>query len=131
MGDKTAWDLGLARASVRRKGAVTLSPEDGFWTICLRKGTEYWACAGEAELLCLSKRPQVIGVFLDYEDGIVSFYNAETGSHIYSFAQVHFNEAMFPFLNPDTNENGTNKLPLTIRPIKKLIFGRDLEDITI
>uniref|UniRef100_A0A3Q2PZ82 B30.2/SPRY domain-containing protein n=1 Tax=Fundulus heteroclitus TaxID=8078 RepID=A0A3Q2PZ82_FUNHE len=78
VGDKTAWDLGVARASVRRKGAVTLSPEDGFWAVCLRKGAEYWACAGEAEQLSLRQRPRVIGVFLDYEDGNVSFYDAET-----------------------------------------------------
>ncbi|KAM4713777.1 E3 ubiquitin-protein ligase TRIM39-like [Anableps anableps] len=131
VGDKTSWDLGVARASVRRKGVVTLSPEDGFWTICLRKGTQFWACAGEAELLCLPKKPKVIGVFLDYEEGTVSFYNAETGSHIYSFTEFHFTEAIFPFFNPDTNENGTNKLPLTIQPIKKHIFGTDLEDVTI
>uniref|UniRef100_A0A3B5L885 Uncharacterized protein n=1 Tax=Xiphophorus couchianus TaxID=32473 RepID=A0A3B5L885_9TELE len=131
VGGKTAWDLGVARASVRRKGAVTLSPDEGFWTVCLRKGAELWACAGEAELLCVSKRPKVIGVFLDYEDGVVSFYNAETGSHIYSFTGFHFTEAIFPFFNPDTNENGTNKLPLTIQPVKKHIFGTDLEDITI
>ncbi|XP_014832986.1 PREDICTED: E3 ubiquitin-protein ligase TRIM39-like isoform X1 [Poecilia mexicana] len=131
VGDKTAWDLGVARASVKRKGAVTLSPDDGFWTVCLRKGAELWACAGEAELLCVSKRPKVIGVFLDYEDGVVSFYNAETGSHIYSFTGFRFTEAIFPFFNPDTNENGTNKLPLTIQPIRKRIFGTDLDDITI
>uniref|UniRef100_A0A3P9PHE4 E3 ubiquitin-protein ligase TRIM39-like n=1 Tax=Poecilia reticulata TaxID=8081 RepID=A0A3P9PHE4_POERE len=131
VGDKTAWDLGVARASVKRKGAVTLSPDDGFWTVCLRKGAELWACAGEAELLCVSKRPKVIGVFLDYEDGVVSFYNAEKGSHIYSFTGFRFTEAIFPFFNPDTNENGTNKLPLTIQPIRKRIFGTDLDDITI
>ncbi|KAI3376546.1 hypothetical protein L3Q82_017001, partial [Scortum barcoo] len=78
VGDKTAWDLGVAKQSVSRKGVVTLSPEDGYWTICLRKGSEYRACAGQAELLCVSQRPQIVGVFLDYEEGTVSFYDAET-----------------------------------------------------
>ncbi|XP_015252442.1 PREDICTED: E3 ubiquitin-protein ligase TRIM39-like [Cyprinodon variegatus] len=131
VGDKTAWDLGVARASVKRKGVVTLSPEDGFWAICLRKGTEYWACGGEAKLLYPSQRPQVVGVFLDYEDGTVSFYNAETRSHIYSFTEYHFTEAIFPFFNPDTNDDGTNRSPLTILPVNKHVFSRDLEDITI
>ncbi|XP_012713537.2 E3 ubiquitin-protein ligase TRIM39 isoform X2 [Fundulus heteroclitus] len=131
VGDKTAWDLGVARASVRRKGAVTLSPEDGFWAVCLRKGAEYWACGGEAEQLSLRQRPRVIGVFLDYEDGTVSFYDAETHAHIYSFAEFCFTEAMFPFFNPETVQSGTNKSPLTILAVNKITFATDLEDITI
>ncbi|XP_013874682.1 E3 ubiquitin-protein ligase TRIM39 [Austrofundulus limnaeus] len=130
VGDKTAWDVGVARESVSRKGLVTLSPEDGYWAVCLRKGVEYRACAGQAELLCLPQRPQVVGVFLDYEDGTVSFYDAEAKSHIYSFTEFSFTDAVFPFFNPDMNENG-NKSPLTVRPFNDVYRGRDLDDITI
>lgn len=128
MGDKTAWDLGVARQSVNRKGVVTLSPEDGCWTVCLRKGSEYRACAGQAELLCLSQRPQIVGVFFDYEDGTVSFYDAEAKSHIYSFTNFQFTEAMFPFFNPEMSDSDSNKSPLIIRPVRG---GGDLDDVTI
>lgn len=128
MGDKTAWDLGVAGESVNRKGLVTLSPEDGYWAVCLRKGSEYRACAGEAELLCLPQRLQVVGVFLDYEDGMVCFYNAETKSHIYSFTHFQFTEAMFPFFNPEMSDSSSNKSALIIRPVSG---GGDLDDITI
>ncbi|XP_029311027.1 E3 ubiquitin-protein ligase TRIM39-like [Cottoperca gobio] len=131
VGEKTAWDLGVARHSVSRKGLVTLSPEDGYWTICLRKGSEYRACAGQAVLLCLSQRPQVVGVFLDHEDGKVSFYDAEAKSHIYSFTQFQFTEAMFPFFNPDMCDSGSNKSPLIIRPVSEVNGGGELDDITI
>ncbi|XP_044040640.1 E3 ubiquitin-protein ligase TRIM39 [Siniperca chuatsi] len=131
VGDKTAWDLGVARQSVNRKGLVTLSPEDGYWAICLRKGSEYRACAGQAELLCVSQRPQVVGVFLDYEDGTVSFYEAEAKSHIYSFTQFQFTDAIFPFFNPDMSDSGCNKSPLIIRPVSGVNGDRDLDDITI
>ena len=131
MGDKTAWDLGVARESISRKGVVTLSPDEGYWTMCLRKGSEYRACAGQAELLWLSQRPQVIGVFLDYEDGAVSFYDAEAKTHIYSFQEFHFTEAMFPFFNPDMNDSGSNKSPLIIHPVNGTDGGRDLDGITI
>lgn len=131
VGDKTAWDLGVAEKSVNRKGLVTLCPEDGYWTICLRKGCEYRACAGQAELLCLSHRPQVVGVFLDYEDRRVSFYDAEMQSHIYSFTDALFTEAIFPIFNPDMSDNGSNKSPLIIRHVSGIYGGGDLEDITI
>ncbi|XP_030578641.1 E3 ubiquitin-protein ligase TRIM39-like [Archocentrus centrarchus] len=131
VGDKTAWDLGVAKSSVNRKGLVTLCPEDGYWTICLRNGSEYRACAGQAELLCLSQRPRVVGVFLDYEDGRVLFCDAETQSHIYSFTRVSFTEAIFPFFNPDMSDNGSNKSPLIIRHVSGIYEGGDLEDITI
>ncbi|XP_036969276.1 E3 ubiquitin-protein ligase TRIM39-like [Acanthopagrus latus] len=131
VGDKTAWDLGVAQQSVNRKGVVTLSPEDGYWVICLRKGSEYRACAGEAELLCLSERPQVVGVFVDYEEGVVSFYDAEAKSHIYSFTHFQFTEAMFPFFNPDMSDSDSNKSPLTIRPACGVNGDGDLDDITI
>lgn len=131
VGDKTAWDLGVAKESVNRKGLITLCPEDGYWTICLRKGSEYRACAGQAELLCLAQRPHVIGVFLDYEEGRVSFYDAETQSHIYSFKCVQFTDAMLPFFNPDMSDNGSNKSPLIIRQVSGIDEGKDLDDITI
>lgn len=128
VGDKSAWDLGVAQQSINRKGVVTLSPEDGYWTICLRKGSEYRACAGQAQLLGLSQRPQVVGVFLDYEDGAVSFYDAEAKSHIYSYTHFQFTEAMFPFFNPDMNDGDNNKSPLIIRSISG---DGDLDGITI
>ena len=128
MGDKTAWDVGVARESVHRKGLVTLSPEDGYWAVCLRKGREYRACAGQAELLSLAARPRVVGLFVDVEDGTVSFYDAENKSHIYSFSPSQFAEAVFPFFNPDLSDNSSNKAPLVIRPVSA---DRDLDGVTI
>nr|XP_043877813.1 E3 ubiquitin-protein ligase TRIM39-like [Solea senegalensis]XP_043877814.1 E3 ubiquitin-protein ligase TRIM39-like [Solea senegalensis] len=131
VGNKTAWDLGVAQESVDRKGVVTLSPEDGFWTVCLRKGGEYRACAGQAELLGVLQKPQVIGVFLDYDDGTVSFFDAEAHSHIFSFTQFNFTEAVFPFFNPEMSDSISNQSPLTIRPVSGVNGGLDLDGITI
>ena len=131
VGDKTAWDLGVAQQSVNRRVVVTLCPEDGFWTVCLRKGGEYRACAEQAELLVVTKRPRVIGMFLDYEDGTLSFYDAEAHSHIYSFAHIQFTEAMFPFFNPVMSDSADNKSPLIIRPVGGVNGGQDFDDITI
>lgn len=128
VGDKTAWDVGVVRQSVSRKGVVTLTPEDGYWTICLRRGSQYRACARQAELLHLLQRPRIVGVFFDYEDGTVSFFDAETHAHMYSFTNFPFTEAIFPFFNPDITDSESNKSPLVIRA---LCEDRDLDGITI
>ncbi|CAB1424574.1 unnamed protein product [Pleuronectes platessa] len=125
VGVKTAWDLGVAQQSVNRKGVVTLCPEDGYWTVCLRKGSEYRACAEQAEMLVVSERPRVIGMFLDYEDGTLSFYDAEAQTHIYSFTHIQFTDAMFPFFNPEMSDSADNKSPLIIRPVSGVNGGQD------
>ncbi|KAL0194081.1 hypothetical protein M9458_012377, partial [Cirrhinus mrigala] len=67
---KTEWDLGVARESINRKGKITLSPSDGYWIVALRNGYEYTACAGPTVSLSLRLRPQRVGVFVDYEEGL-------------------------------------------------------------
>uniref|UniRef100_A0AAR2J001 Uncharacterized protein n=1 Tax=Pygocentrus nattereri TaxID=42514 RepID=A0AAR2J001_PYGNA len=83
--DKTDWVLGVSRESIKRKGVITLSPENGFWTVSLRKGNKYDANDITLVPLYLREKLQKVGVFVDYEQGLVSFYNVESRSHIYSF----------------------------------------------
>ncbi|KAF5887915.1 E3 ubiquitin-protein ligase TRIM39-like, partial [Clarias magur] len=82
---KTEWDLGVAAASINRKGKITLRPRNGFWTVVLRNENQYWACAGPPVPLTLREKVEKVGVFVDYEEGLVSFYDVESRSHIYSF----------------------------------------------
>uniref|UniRef100_A0A4W4GYF4 Uncharacterized protein n=1 Tax=Electrophorus electricus TaxID=8005 RepID=A0A4W4GYF4_ELEEL len=117
--NKTAWDLGVAKESVGRKGLVTLSPQDGYWAICLRRGREYRACDRESVLLSLCPQPQRISVFVNYEEGQVSFYDPLSGVHIYSFTGQCFSEKLLAFFNPDMNESGNNKAPLVIRSVSR------------
>ena len=124
VGDKTAWDLGVARESVNRKGVVTLSPEDGYWTICLRKGRDYRACDWQSLLLPIREKPWMVGVLLDYEEGVVSFYDAGKASHIYSFIGCSFTGRVFPLFNPDMSDSGDNKSALVIRPVAPGVADR-------
>uniref|UniRef100_A0A673JJK7 B30.2/SPRY domain-containing protein n=1 Tax=Sinocyclocheilus rhinocerous TaxID=307959 RepID=A0A673JJK7_9TELE len=80
---KTAWDLGVARKSVNRKGLVTLSPQDGYWAVCLRGGSEYRACDRKSVLLSLKTLPQRIGIYVDYEKGQVTFYDTSVQWFLY------------------------------------------------
>ncbi|XP_033944176.1 E3 ubiquitin-protein ligase TRIM39-like [Pseudochaenichthys georgianus] len=112
---KTQWTLGVARESINRKGA--LSPEDGFWAIWLRNGNEYKADAPPV-LLSLKSQPQKVGVFVDYEEGLVSFYDVDAEALIYSFTGCFFAEKLFPYFNPSVNGGGTNSAPLIISPVR-------------
>ncbi|CAN9508372.1 unnamed protein product [Ophioblennius macclurei] len=114
---KTAWSLGVASESINRKGKITLSPEDGFWTIWLRKKDEYTANDDHPVRLSLHQHPETIGIFVDYEGGIVSFYDAESGDHLYSYTDCSFMEKLYPFFSPSANDNGINSAPLIISPV--------------
>ncbi|XP_039664163.1 E3 ubiquitin-protein ligase TRIM21-like [Perca fluviatilis] len=115
---KTRWDLGVARESINRKGQIKLSPEDGFWTIVLRNGNEYKALAGPSVLLSLKSPPQKVGVFVDYEEGLVSFYDVDAAALIYSFTGCSFTEKLFPYFSPSINDGGKNSASLIISPVR-------------
>nr|XP_046199588.1 E3 ubiquitin-protein ligase TRIM39-like [Oncorhynchus gorbuscha] len=114
---KTRWALGVARESINRKGNVRPSPVNGYWTVGLMNGDEYMAHAGPSVPLSLSEEPQKVGVFVDYEEGEVSFYDVEAGSHIYSFTVCTFTERLYPYLFTGVNKDDKNSAPLIICPI--------------
>ena len=116
VGDKTDWDLGVAKESINRKGAITVRPDSGFWAICRRNGGSLSACAGPSVTLQLQKAPQRVGIFLDYEAGSVAFFDADSKSHIYTYSGCDFTEALFPYFNPCVHEDGKNIEPLVICP---------------
>ncbi|KAL7875467.1 hypothetical protein AOLI_G00104300 [Acnodon oligacanthus] len=114
---KTEWDFGVARESVKRKGNITLSPEDGYWTLSLTDETEYEAVDSPSVPLSLKQAPQKVGVFVDYEEGLVSFYDVKSRSHIYSFTGQSFTEKLYPYFSPCGNYGGRNSVPLIITPV--------------
>lgn len=51
-----------------------------------------------------------VGIFLDVDEGQVSFYNAKSGSEIYSFSKSsEFTDRMFPLLG-----TGDKEVPLIL-----------------
>nr|XP_014352010.1 PREDICTED: zinc-binding protein A33-like [Latimeria chalumnae] len=114
--DKIEWTLGAATVSINRKGWITPTPENGYWTVWLRNETEYMALSSPRTNLTLSVKPRKIGVYLDYEGGRVSFYNVDDKSLIYTFND-EFTEKMFPFFSPSFRKMGKNDKPLRIYSI--------------
>ncbi|XP_038672905.1 zinc-binding protein A33-like [Scyliorhinus canicula] len=117
VGNKTWWRVGVTRESAVRKGRIDLKPETGYWTVWLRRTHVYAAGSRPGTLLTSSVKPRMIGVYLDYEGGRVSFYNADNMSHLHTFTHT-FTERIFPFFHPGPKDNGQNSAPLTICGMK-------------
>uniref|UniRef100_A0A671T4Z6 Uncharacterized protein n=1 Tax=Sinocyclocheilus anshuiensis TaxID=1608454 RepID=A0A671T4Z6_9TELE len=114
---KSQWDLGVARESINRKGKIRVSPQDGFWTVALRNGDEYWACADPCVYLSLRVKPQKVGVFVDYEEGLVSFYDVESRSHIYSFTAQSFTNRLYSYFCSFPDDTGKDSASMIISPV--------------
>ncbi|XP_031170891.1 E3 ubiquitin-protein ligase TRIM39-like isoform X1 [Sander lucioperca] len=119
VGGKTEWCLGVATATVQRRGALVRSPYCGLWAI--------WFLKDKFETF---KSPNVpvhlgiveqVGVFVDYDGGQVSFYDVQTATLIYSFTECVFTEELHPYFNPCDNEFGSNLEPLIIVPVSRTV----------
>ncbi|XP_071215675.1 E3 ubiquitin-protein ligase TRIM39-like [Salvelinus alpinus] len=115
---KTDWSIGVARESINRKGRITLSPKNGYWILSLRNGDEYTAGASPFCSLSLREKPQKVGVFVDYEEGQVSFYDVEAKSPIHSFIDYTFTEKLYPYICP--GKRSGNSAPLIISTIDEI-----------
>ncbi|XP_051239063.1 homeobox protein Meis1a isoform X1 [Dicentrarchus labrax] len=115
---KTIWTLGVIRESSRRKGEITQSPKKGYWSIWKRNGNRYKALDDPSVHLSLQSQPQKVGVFVDYEEGLVSFYDVDAAALIYSFTGCSFTEKLYPFFGPGLNEGGRNSAPLILSPVR-------------
>ncbi|KAM7098870.1 erythroid membrane-associated protein isoform 2-T2 [Molossus nigricans] len=113
VGDKTKWILGVCSDTVSRKGKVTASPANGHWLLRQSRGTEYEALTSPQTSFRLKESPRCVGVFLDYEAGIISFYNVTNKSHIFTFTHT-FSGPLRPFFEPCLHDGGKNKAPLII-----------------
>ncbi|XP_033982811.1 E3 ubiquitin-protein ligase TRIM39-like [Trematomus bernacchii] len=114
---KTQWDLGVARESINRKGNIVQSPQNGYWVIVLRNENDYQARTGPPVGLSLKSQPKKVGVFVDYEEGLVSFYDVDAPALIYSFTGCCFKEKLYPYFSPYSNDGGKNSAPLIISPV--------------
>ncbi|XP_061589518.1 E3 ubiquitin-protein ligase TRIM39-like [Cololabis saira] len=118
---KTDWTLGVARESVNRKGKITASPQNGYWTVGLRNVNEYLAAKDPPVRLHPSSPPEKLGVFVDYEEGLVSFHDVDAAALLYSFTGCSFREKLHPFFSPFINNGGKNSAPLIICPVNQTV----------
>uniref|UniRef100_A0AAY4CKX5 B30.2/SPRY domain-containing protein n=1 Tax=Denticeps clupeoides TaxID=299321 RepID=A0AAY4CKX5_9TELE len=94
VGDRD-WRLGVATESALRSGYRPLSMQAGYLTLRLERGAELKALTVPCTHLTQSPAPRKVGVYLDYDEGQLSFYDAERRAHIYTYAES-FTEKLYP-----------------------------------
>ncbi|CAL8389293.1 unnamed protein product [Boreogadus saida] len=62
---------------------------------------------------------QKVGVFVDYDEGLVSFHDVEARVHLYSATGNTFREPLYPLLGPGLHDGGRNSAPLIISPVNQ------------
>ncbi|XP_051899499.1 zinc-binding protein A33-like [Pristis pectinata] len=94
------WIVGAARETAERSEEVPLTPANGYWTVRLWNDKVHWCRDRLASAhSCADAKPQRVGVYLDYEAGQLSFYDAGDMSHLCTFFD-HFAEKIYPFVFP-------------------------------
>ncbi|XP_054907816.1 E3 ubiquitin-protein ligase TRIM39 [Poeciliopsis prolifica] len=111
VGENKDWKLGVVSESAQRKGLFDMSPTNGYYAI--------WWCGSQLRALTTPPLTKVkghhpklrqVGIFLDVEEGQVSFYNVKSGTEIYGFhTNTEFTERMFPLLG-----TGDKEVPLIL-----------------
>uniref|UniRef100_A0A8D2IWC9 Uncharacterized protein n=1 Tax=Varanus komodoensis TaxID=61221 RepID=A0A8D2IWC9_VARKO len=98
------WAVGVARESVRRKGVVRISPDEGFWAV----GKSFRDSSSPCQILAftspkplpltLRRKLRKIRVFLDYEEDRVEFFDVDSDDLIFTFHSASFSgEKILPF----------------------------------
>ncbi|XP_030247646.1 E3 ubiquitin-protein ligase TRIM21-like [Sparus aurata] len=113
---KTQWVIGVTNESINRKGRLSIDAQNGYWTLGLRNENEYWAATRR---LYSKSQPEKVGVFVDYEEGLVLFYDVDAANLIHSFTDCCFTERLLPFFCPSSNQHGKNSTPLIICPVNR------------
>lgn len=93
VGRKKKWTIGVVRESINRSGSLTKDPAHGVWAIWLKDGK--YCTHGETTVL--SERPEKVGVFVNYESRLVSFYDADRWNRLWSLRGVPFKEKLYPY----------------------------------
>ncbi|XP_072260647.1 tripartite motif-containing protein 14 isoform X2 [Pyxicephalus adspersus] len=95
------WWIGITYPSIQRKGDSELSRlgwTSGSWCI-KRYDYEYWAFhKGERKPIYLNNPPEKVGVFLDYESGVLSFFDVTAGMRQLHTFRCRFTEPLYPAL---------------------------------
>ncbi|XP_027001816.1 E3 ubiquitin/ISG15 ligase TRIM25-like [Tachysurus fulvidraco] len=112
VGDNKDWKVGVVRDSAQRKGLFDMSPSNGYYVLWWSTNHLRALTSPPLSKVKINGRLRYLGVYIDCDEGHVIFFNAKTGSEMYSFTtEGAFNERMFPLFGTSDKE-----VPLMLAP---------------
>ncbi|XP_035645058.1 butyrophilin subfamily 1 member A1-like isoform X2 [Oncorhynchus keta] len=123
LGEKQSWYVGVATdTATLTTGVVPLTPQNGFWVFTFKKEKGY--CVSDDPQMPVSgnESPSVLsdvsadilttlGVFLDCDRQMISFYDADSKVHLYSLFNVVSSNTFFAVFSPGLRDT----CPLTVK----------------
>ena len=95
----SSWVLGVCKSIFTSDTSISVGVEEALFLCSTKVNSQYILSTTSPPLVQFVKRPLgKIGVFLDYDNGTVSFYDVFRSSLIYSFLPSAFSSPMIPFL---------------------------------
>ena len=79
------WAVGVAQESVKRKGVLSLSPQEGIWAVGQWFGQYHAFTNPDWTPLHLASLPRAIQICLDFTDRQVAFVDSENKAPIFAF----------------------------------------------
>ncbi|XP_022620334.1 E3 ubiquitin-protein ligase TRIM39-like [Seriola dumerili] len=92
--------LGVVRESIDRTSNFLEIIQGGAWMMRLFNERAYINVADSVVELSLKSDPEKVGVFVDYDEGLVSFYDVNTAALLHSFTGCSFPEKLYPYFQP-------------------------------
>ncbi|TRY64959.1 hypothetical protein DNTS_024640 [Danionella cerebrum] len=89
------WRIGVAAESALCKGYRALNTQSGYYTLRLERGSDLKALTVPNTPLPQRLIPHRVGVYLDYEEGQLSFYDTQKRAHLYTYNE-RFTEKLYP-----------------------------------
>ncbi|EHH56650.1 hypothetical protein EGM_06106, partial [Macaca fascicularis] len=94
----STWILGVCRDSRTADSSILIDSDETFLLISSKRSNHYSLSTNSPPLIQHVQRPLGrVGVFLDYENGSVSFFDVSKSSLIYGFPPSSFSSPLRPF----------------------------------
>ncbi|XP_076144841.1 butyrophilin subfamily 3 member A3-like [Alosa pseudoharengus] len=97
---KKFWWVGVATDSaVQMMREQKSMPTSGLWCLYSDDKHGVHTKSGSSDYISMATRPEVVGIFLDYDNGRLSFYDTKLGRHLVTIKSC-FREMVHPLFNP-------------------------------